>query len=294
MPRVREAAFPSRTRGKPDFTYDGRARQADHREPKNRGTGMNEQAIKDIVEGIIKGVLREQQNEGDSRNAELGQGTPGGAECGLHGGLSPKETLSAASCSSQSGADGPIPVEISARHVHLSERDAQTLFGGSLTPDRGLSQPGQFLSKERVRLIGPRGVIDNVAVLGPSRGSSQAEISKTDARILGVDVPVRQSGDASGTPGIILASQTGIVGLEEGLIVASRHIHMAPDDAAKFRVGDKDLVCVRLDGDRPIIFEDVLVRVDPSFKLAMHIDADEGNGSGWRAGVSGRIVGKKA
>ncbi len=234
---------------------------------------MNEQAIKDIVEGIIKGVLRAHDGCGPSCSPQTGCVPPSAP---------------------QGGEGGAIPVEISARHVHLSEQDAHTLFGGPLTPDRDLSQPGQFLSKERVRLIGPRGVIDNVAVLGPSRGRSQAEVSKTDARILGVEAPVRQSGDLKGTPGIILASHSGIVGLEEGLIVASRHIHMSPEDAARFRVGDRDLVCVRLEGDRPIVLEDVLVRVDPSFKLAMHIDADEGNGSGWRAGVSGRIVGKKA
>jgi len=125
----------------------------------------------------------------------------------------------------------PIPVELSARHAHLSEKDTIDLFGAPLTKARELSQPGQFLCEERVRLIGPKGVIDNVAILGPSRGRSQIEISKTDARILGVDVPVRQSGHIAGTPGIILASQAGIVGLEEGLIVADRHIHMDPDDA---------------------------------------------------------------
>ncbi len=229
---------------------------------------MNEQAIKDIVEGIVKSVLRTQDGVMPSCPPQAG-------------------------CAPRTGEGGPIPVEISARHVHLSEQDALALFGGPLTPDRPLSQPGQFLSKERVRLIGPRGVIDNVAILGPSRGRSQAEVSKTDARILGVEAPVRQSGDTKGAPGVILASRTGIVGLEEGLIVASRHIHMAPEDAARFRVKDKDLVCVRLEGDRPAVFEDVLVRVDPSFKLAMHIDADEGNGSGWRAGVTGTITGKK-
>ena len=186
----------------------------------------------------------------------------------------------------------PIPVELCARHVHLSEQDAIALFGAPLTHARDLSQPGQFLCKERVRLIGPRGVMDNVAILGPSRGRSQVEISKTDARILGIDAPVRQSGDIAGTPGIILASQTGIVGLEEGVIVASRHIHMSPEDAARFGVADNDKVCVRLGTERPLILEDVLVRVSDKFNLAMHIDADEGNGSGWKNGVNGIIIGK--
>jgi len=190
-------------------------------------------------------------------------------------------------------ADAAIPVELSARHVHLSERDAIALFGAPLTPVRELSQPGQFVCKERVRLIGPKGVMDNVAVLGPSRDRSQVEISKTDARILGVDAPVRQSGDTAGTPGIILASEQGIVGLEEGLIVASRHIHMSPEDARHFCVRDNDLVNVRLESERPVILEDVLVRVHEQFRLAVHIDPDEGNSAGWKDGVTGRIVGKK-
>lgn len=187
-------------------------------------------------------------------------------------------------------ASEPIPVELSARHVHLSADDALALFGAPLTPKRELSQPGQFLCEERVRLIGPKGVMDNVAVLGPSRGSSQVEISKTDGRILGVDAPVRQSGDIAGTPGIILASQTGIVGLPEGVIVAARHIHMSPEDSRRLGVGDQDKVSVELDGDRPLTLQDVLVRVDGSFRLAMHIDPDEGNSAGWNKAVSGRIV----
>ncbi len=193
----------------------------------------------------------------------------------------------------QVNTEDGIPVELSARHAHLSEADAVALFGGPLTAVRELSQPGQFLCKERVRLIGPQGVMDNVAVLGPARGSSQVEISKTDARTLGVDVPVRQSGDVAGTPGIILASQDNIVGLKQGLIVAARHIHMSPKDAKHFGVDDNDVVCVRIDGDRPLILENVLVRVHKDFKLALHIDADEGNSSGWNKKVSGEIIGKK-
>jgi len=221
---------------------------------------INEKAIRDILADVLRSVMAQPDDRGAA--ADAGR------------------------------ADDAIPVELSGRHAHLSEKDALDLFGGPLTPVRELSQPGQFLCKERVRLIGPKGVIDNVAVLGPARGSSQVEISKTDARILGTDAPVRQSGDTSGTPGIILASQTGIVGLEEGLIVAARHIHMAPRDAARFGVSDNERVCVRVDGERPLILEDVLVRVSENFRLAMHIDPDEGNSSGWRSDVSGRIVGK--
>lgn len=222
---------------------------------------MNETAVKDILEVVIRGVL-----DGLEHSPSTTQGI---------------------------NSTEDIPVEVSARHAHLSEQDAITLFGAPLTPLRDLSQPGQFLCKERVRLIGPKGVMDNVAVLGPSRGSSQVEISKTDARLLGVEAPVRQSGDIDGSAGIIIASQNSIVGMEKGLIVASRHIHMHPDDAKKLGVADGDLVSVRLDTERPMVLEDVLVRVSDKFHLSMHIDADEGNSAGWKKGTCGRIIAKK-
>jgi propanediol utilization protein len=183
-----------------------------------------------------------------------------------------------------------IPVELSARHVHLSEADAMELFGHPLTPKRDLSQPGQFLAEERVRLIGPKGVMDNVAVLGPSRSATQVEVSKTEARALGVNPPVRMSGDVKGSPGIILASQSGIVGLEEGVIVAARHIHMSPEDARRLHLTDNERVSVHIDSERPVTLEDVVVRVSDQFKLSMHIDPDEGNGMGWSSKAIGRIV----
>lgn len=222
---------------------------------------MNENAIREILEGVVRNVLAGQQCP-----------APRSVSC--------------------PGGDARIPVELSARHAHLSEADALALFGAPLTPARELSQPGEFLCKERLRLIGPRGVIDNVAVLGPARKSSQVEISKTDARSLGIDAPVRQSGDVEGTPGVILASETNVVALEKGLIVASRHIHMTPEDARRLCVADKDLVSVRIESERPVILEDVLVRVSPGFKLSMHIDFDEGNGSGWNKTVYGVITGR--
>ena len=223
---------------------------------------MNEQVLNDIVAGVLRNVM---------------------SEMAAH---------PVRSCAPSPVSSIAIPIELSARHVHLSEQDALTLFGAPLTPVRELSQPGQFLCKERVRLIGPKGVMDNVAILGPSRDRSQVELSKTDARILGVDVPVRQSGDISGTPGIILASRTGIVGLEEGAIVAARHIHMTPEDALRLGVADNDRVSVRLNTERPVILEDVIVRVNKNFTLFMHIDSDEGNSAGWKDGVAGIIVGK--
>jgi len=188
--------------------------------------------------------------------------------------------------------DNSIPVELSARHVHLSEEDIARLFGGKLTPGRELSQPNQYLCEEKVRLIGPKGVIDRVAVLGPARKTSQVEISLTDARALGIETPLRQSGDIEDTPGIILASSKGIVSPERGVIVASRHIHMPGSAAVRFGVKDKDRVSVRVHGKRPVIMEDVLVRVSNDFRLAMHIDLDEGNGCGCINGTPATILHK--
>ena len=186
--------------------------------------------------------------------------------------------------------DLTVPVELSARHVHLSAEHAHQLFGGDLTFDRPLSQPGQFLCKERLRLIGPKGILDNVAILGPVRQETQVEISLTDARNLGVKAPIRHSGDLPGSPGIILASHQGMVGLEAGVIVAGRHIHMPTDHAKRLGLQDRQLVRVRLDCERPLILEDVLVRVADSYRLAMHIDFDEGNACGWDADRSAQII----
>ena len=186
--------------------------------------------------------------------------------------------------------DRQIPVELSARHVHLSAADVATLFGHDLTDVRELSQPGQFLCKERVKLIGPRGEIENIAVLGPARGRTQVEISFTDARILGARPPVRQSGDVVGSAGIQVATERATITLDEGLIVAARHIHMHPDDAQRFGVKDKDMVRVQVGDVRKLTFEDILVRVNPDYRLAMHIDFDEGNACGWVSGMTGELL----
>jgi propanediol utilization protein/ethanolamine utilization cobalamin adenosyltransferase len=186
--------------------------------------------------------------------------------------------------------DRQIPVELSARHVHLSAADVATLFGHNLTDVRELSQPGQFLCKERVKLIGPRGEIENIAVLGPARGRTQVEISFTDARILGARPPVRQSGDVVGSAGIQVATERATITLDEGLIVAARHIHMHPDDAQRFGVKDKDMVRVQVGDVRKLTFEDILVRVNPDYRLAMHIDFDEGNACGWVSGMTGELL----
>lgn len=172
-----------------------------------------------------------------------------------------------------------IPIEASGRHVHLSEKDAEVLFGREykFTPVKELSQPGQFACKERVRLVGPKGMIEGVVILGPIREKTQVELSLTDTRILGVKGVVRISGDTKGTPGILITNQEKILNLYEGVIVAKNHIHMTPQDAVMMNVVDKQLVKVKVFSKRPLIFEDVLIRVTEKSKFSMHIDYDEAN-----------------
>lgn len=173
-------------------------------------------------------------------------------------------------------------VETSARHIHLTQAQIEALFGkdAKLTVKKELSQPGQFASHQRLDVVGPKKTISGVSILGPARSAGQVEISLTDARTLGVTAPVRESGDIAGTPGIKLVNPENgnEITLDEGVIVAKRHIHMTPADAARFGVKDKDVVSVRLDTDgRSVIFGDTVVRVSENFALAMHIDTDEAN-----------------
>lgn len=183
-----------------------------------------------------------------------------------------------------------VPLEASGRHVHITKEQANILFGHSLTPKRPLSQPGQFLAEERVTVIGPKGEFQNVAVLGPERKEGQVEISLTDARALGIDAPVRQSGDVKGTPGAVLVGSRGRVELAQGVIAAQRHIHLTPEDGARFGVKDKQVVKLQTFTDRPAIFEDVVVRISPDFSAAVHLDYDEANACGFRKGDLGRIL----
>ncbi|MBQ9428692.1 MAG: phosphate propanoyltransferase [Clostridia bacterium] len=171
-------------------------------------------------------------------------------------------------------------VETSARHVHLTEADIETLFGkgATLTNKKDLSQPGQFACEERVTLVGPKKQIDRVSILGPARKATQVELSFTDARTLGISAPVRESGDIKGSAPLKLIGPAGEIEIAEGAIIAKRHIHMTPADAERFGVKDKDIVSVKLDSaDRSTIFGDVVVRVSDNFALAMHIDTDEAN-----------------
>ena len=183
-----------------------------------------------------------------------------------------------------------VELEASGRHVHVTKEQALTLFGHPLTPKRPLSQPGQYLAEERVTVIGPKGQFQNVAVLGPERKAAQVEISLTDARTLGIDAPVRLSGEVDGTPGAVLAGSQGQVRLTQGVIAARRHIHLTPEAAARFGVGDRQVVRLQTLTDRPVVFGDVVVRVSPDFAPYAHLDYDEANACGFRKGDLGRIL----
>ncbi|MCB9622187.1 MAG: acetate/propionate family kinase [Sandaracinus sp.] len=190
-------------------------------------------------------------------------------------------------------AQKPIPIAISARHVHLDRAGMDALFGegSELTPYKPLSQPGQFASEERVTLVGPRGRIERVRVLGPLRKGCQVEVSRTDEFLLGIDAPVRQSGQTKGSAPITLEGPKGTLQLPEGLICAWRHIHMHPDDAEAYGVTDGDEVEVAVTGGpRDLVFGDVIVRVNPKFALEMHIDTDEANAAELSPGASGALV----
>ena len=183
-----------------------------------------------------------------------------------------------------------VELEASGRHVHVTKEQALTLFGHSLTPKRELSQPGQYLANERVKVIGPKGEFDNVAVLGPERKEAQVEISLTDGRILGIDPPVRLSGKVEGTPGATLIGPHGQVTIPQGVIAAQRHIHMTPEDAKRMGVQDKQVVRLQTYTGRPVVFDEVVVRVSPDFQTYVHLDYDEANACGFQNGDLGRIL----
>ena len=204
---------------------------------------------------------------------------------------SEKSCTSCAGCTSCSGDE--VPVGVSNRHIHLSHRDVETLFGAgyTLTPMKELSQPGQYACKETLTIIGPSlRPIENVRVLGPERGSSQVEISATDSYVLKVKPPVRESGNIAGSSPIIIVGPKGIVELREGCIIANRHIHMSPSDASRFGVKDCDTVTVDVDGKRRTRWYDVQVRVHKDFRLEMHVDTDDANAAGIGNGAKVKIV----
>ena len=186
-----------------------------------------------------------------------------------------------------------VPIGVSNRHIHLTRADVETLFGKghTLTKLKDLSQPGQFACEETVTIVGPSlKPIEKVRVLGPERRASQVEISNTDSYVLKVKPPVRESGRIEGTPGITVIGPCGVVVLEKGVIVANRHIHMSPEDAARFGVKDGDTVTVDADGARRTRWFDVQIRVSPDFRLEMHIDTDDANAACLKNGSRVRVV----
>lgn len=185
-----------------------------------------------------------------------------------------------------------VPIGVSARHIHLSQEHIEILFGQGYTLNelKPLSQPGQFAAQETVAVVGPKGKFDKVRILGPARGSTQIEISRTDTFTLGIAAPVRESGHISGTPGAKVIGPAGEVELKEGVIVAARHIHFHTAEANKWGIRDKQLLRVRVRGERPLIFEDVIARVSDQFSLDMHIDTDEANAAGVTTGGVAEIL----
>ena len=185
-----------------------------------------------------------------------------------------------------------IPVETSARHLHVSRKDLDTLFGEgfTLSVQKMLSQPGQFATNEKVTVVGPKGQLA-FSILGPERPETQIEVSFSDARALGIVAPVRESGNVAGTPGCKLVGPCGEVELTQGVMVAKRHLHVSPDDAKELNVENGQIVSVKIDtAERSLTFGEVVVRVSPNYATAMHIDTDESNAAGCGGTVEGEIV----
>lgn len=185
-----------------------------------------------------------------------------------------------------------VPVGVSARHIHLSKEHIAILFGEGyeLKVMKDLSQPGQFAAEETVAVIGPKGKFDKIRILGPARNKTQLEISKTDSFALGIPAPVRESGTTEGTPGVKIVGPAGEVETVDGVIVAARHIHFHTSDAEKWGIKDKQLLSVRVNSERPVVFENVIARVSPNFALDMHIDTDEANAAAVKNGDLAEVL----
>lgn len=185
-----------------------------------------------------------------------------------------------------------VPVGLSNKHIHLSQEHLEILFGAGfeLTKMKDLSQPGQFAANEKVDVVGPKGTLKGVRVLGPVRKETQIEISLTDSFVLGVNPPVRDSGDLIDSPGAKIVGPNGEVTIDKGIIAAARHIHMHTTDAENFGVADKDVVSVKTEGKRGLIFDNVLVRVSKDYALEMHVDIDEGNAAALKNGSMVELI----
>jgi putative phosphotransacetylase len=222
------------------------------------------------VEQLVRQSLSRYTASGDTAAADKGPAKPY------------SKVLGQSAHASQ--APNPLVVNISARHCHLSQASVEILFGKGhqLTPKKWLYQEGQYAAEESVTLIGPRSrVISNLRILGPCRDFDQVELASTDAISLGFQIPVRNSGDIAGTPGCMLMGPAGFLEMDEGVIRAAPHVHMAPEDAAFYGVENKSFMKLRVGGDVGLTFDKIFVRVDPSFKLEVHIDTDEGNACGF-------------
>ncbi|KRE70468.1 phosphate propanoyltransferase [Paenibacillus sp. Soil750] len=186
----------------------------------------------------------------------------------------------------------PIPVGVSARHVHLNQKDLEALFGigYELIPYRPLSQPGQFASEEILKIIGPKGQFNKVRVLGPLRKKTQIEISMTDSLVLGIKAPLRESGDLNDTPGIVLSGPKGSVTLDSGVIIAARHIHFHSSEAARYGILDKQDLSVQIEGERGSILHHVSARVSDDYQMELHLDTDEANACGAKNGDTATII----
>ena len=184
-----------------------------------------------------------------------------------------------------------VPIGLSNKHIHLSQTDLEVLFGKGyqLTPMKDLSQPGQFACEEKVDVVGPKGK-QTMRILGPVRPETQIEVSIGDGFVLGLKVPIRNSGDIDGTPGVKIVGPAGEIEIGKGVLVAGRHIHMSPEEAKTYNLKDKDVVSVKLDGPRGLTFDNVLVRVNPNYLLDMHIDVEEGNAAGAKNGQTATIL----
>ena len=190
-----------------------------------------------------------------------------------------------------------VPIAVSARHAHLSQATLEKLFGAGfeLTPRTQLSQTGQFAAQQTVTLIGPRGRLDHVRLMGPPRAADQIEISRSDEFVLGIDAPVRLSGELASTPGVIIEGPAARVSLPSGVITAKRHIHMSPQDAMRLGLHDHDVVAIRIDSEgRDLTFDDVTIRIAPSFRLELHLDTDEANAAGACSGDWAEILPRRA
>lgn len=184
-----------------------------------------------------------------------------------------------------------VPIGLSNKHIHVSQADLEVLFGKDyqLTVMKDLSQPGQYACEEKVDVVGPKGKM-TMRILGPVRPETQVELSIGDGFALGLKVPIKNSGDTAGTPGVKVVGPAGEVDIDHGVIVAARHIHMSPEEGEAFGVKDKDVVSVKLDGPRGLTFDNVLVRVNPNFRLDMHLDVEEGNAAGAKNGQLATIL----